>query len=103
MRKIACVCLAATMAAFSSAAQADHLACGSRDDVLAQLAAKFKEAPIAAGLANNGGIVEVVRSINGATWTITVTMPNGVTCLVAAGEGWKDLKDVVFPGADLPL
>ncbi len=43
------------------------------------------------GLANNGGVIEVLSSGSGNTWTIIITMPNGVTCLLAAGEGWESL------------
>ena len=37
----------------------------------------------------------------GATWSIIVTRPNGMSCLVAAGEAWRELSermtdDVVF-------
>ena len=41
---------------------------------------------MALGLASNGGLLEVLTSGNGGTWTIILTMPNGVSCLVAAGK-----------------
>lgn len=68
------------------------LACGPRDDVLAQLSKKFKEAPVSIGLANNGGLLEVLASPDGSTWTVIITRPNGVTCLVAAGESWQAIR-----------
>lgn len=70
-------------------ANAAPMACSPRQDVLGQLADKFKEAPVAVGLANNGGLLEVLTAGDGATWTIIITMPNGVSCLVAAGESWQ--------------
>lgn len=103
MRRIACVCLAAVMAALSWPAYGASLACSSRDDVLAQLLTKFKEVPTNDGVANNGGLLEVLRTADGATWTIIVTMPNGVSCLVAAGEDWRDYKDVQFPIPGRPM
>jgi hypothetical protein len=59
---------------------AGNMACSQRDDVLHQLGDKYKEAPSAVGLANNGGLIEVLTSDNGATWTIIVSMPNGTSC-----------------------
>ena len=47
--------------------------------------------PVAMGLANNGGVIEILSSPRGATWTIILTMPNGVTCMIAAGENWEFL------------
>ena len=43
------------------------------------------------GLASNGSIVELTKSDKG-TWTILLTNPRGVTCLIAAGEYWEILK-----------
>ena len=44
------------------------------------------------GLASNGGVLEVLSSTSGSTWTILVTMPNGVSCMIAAGEGLEVVK-----------
>ena len=71
-----------------SAAQA---VCGERTSLLKQLEGKFKESPISMGLASNGSIVELTKSDKG-TWTILLTNPGGVTCLIAAGEYWEVLK-----------
>ncbi len=65
--------------------------CTARAEVLKQLDRKYSEAPVAMGLANNGGVIEVFSSGTGTTWTIIITMPNGVTCALAAGESWESL------------
>ena len=65
--------------------------CTARDEVLGHFDSKYSEAPVAMGLANNGGVIEVLSSGSGNTWTIIITMPNGVTCLLAAGESWESL------------
>jgi len=44
------------------------------------------------GLANNGGVVQILSSLSGTSWTIILTMPNGVTCMIAAGENWEALS-----------
>ncbi len=63
-------------------------ACASHAEVLNHLADNFAEAPVAMGLASNGGVIEVLSSADGSTWTILITMPNGQSCMVAAGESW---------------
>lgn len=71
----------------------DEANCGERKIVLKYLSKKYSEQPIAMGLAANGGLIEVLTSRKGLTFTIIVTMPEGDTCMVAAGEGWEDLPD----------
>ncbi len=67
--------------------------CLPRVDVLNQLAQRYGEAPVAAGLTNGGsGMVEVLTTGDGRTWTIIVTSPQGLSCLVAAGQGWRRLN-----------
>jgi hypothetical protein len=72
--------------------------CASRPEILKQLSNRFKEAPVALGLAKNGSVVEVLTSNDGETWTIMVSQPNGPSCLVASGEGWEELKRVGAKG-----
>ena len=80
--------------ALPAAAVAAPNTCSQRTDVIGQLSAKFKEAPVAVGVANNGGLLEVLSTNNGSTWTIILTMPNGLSCLVAAGEDWQPTERV---------
>ena len=49
---------------------------------------RYAELPVAFGLAENGGLIEVFTSADGATWTMLLTMPNGLSYVVAAGEAW---------------
>ena len=75
-------------------AAGNNMACSERADVLTQLGSKYKEAPSAIGLANNGGLIEVLTSDDGSTWTIIVSMPNGTSCLLAAGENWQPIERI---------
>jgi hypothetical protein len=91
MRRIA---LAVTAVMLASPALADGNApngpvCDARKEVLGHLAGKYHENPTALGLATNGGVVELLTAADGKTWTIVITLPNGQTCLVAAGENWE--------------
>ena len=61
------------------------------------LSNKYSESRVAFGVTANGGLVEVLKSGPQAktdTWTIIITTPKGVSCLVAAGEGWRDMEQV---------
>lgn len=88
MLKTLALAIAITIAATSAAAAAGQ-ACSPRSDVLGHLAKKYGEAPVAIGVTNKGGLVEVLTTGDGATWTIIVSQPNGTACMVAAGEGWR--------------
>ena len=82
--------LAAFVAAFfvPSAARAEPQ-CNTRESVLRQLAEKYGEAPVAIGVTHNGALMEVIAQPGGRTWSIVITSPQGMSCLVAAGEGWR--------------
>ncbi len=72
---------------FALPSQAQGL-CTTRADILKQLARGFSEAPVAMGITTQGGVVELLMSRGGKTWTIIVSLPTGITCPVVAGENW---------------
>ena len=65
-----------------------QVVCKDRTTFLRHLGASYLEAPVAMGLANNGSVIEVLSSQGGGTWTIIVTKPSGLSCIVASGEAW---------------
>ncbi len=85
--------LGAALATISTAAAAASNQCNTRDHILGLLAKKYKESPVAAGVTNTGGLVEVLSTGKGDTWTIIITTPKGVSCLVAAGEAWREFEN----------
>ena len=94
---------ALTAAAGSESSATPSRNCSTRANVLNHLANKYSEAPVAVGMAENGGVIEVLTSTEGGTWTIIITMPDGTSCMVAAGEDWKQLPKIAAkakgPGA----
>ncbi len=66
--------------------------CFSRDAALSRLAAKYGEVPVAVGVTSKGALVEVLTSGDGGTWTIILSMPNGTSCLITSGEGWRNVE-----------
>ncbi len=70
--------------------------CNSRGQVLELLSETYSEAPVAVGVTNNGGLVEVLSTGDGNTWSIIITSPQGMSCLVAAGEGWRLIERIAM-------
>ncbi len=70
--------------------------CASHAEVTKQLASAYSEAQVAIGLASNGGVVEVFSTDDGSSWTIVMTMPNGKSCVVTAGEAWERITKVAL-------
>ncbi len=59
-----------------------------RTQVVKQLNDRYAEALVAIGLADNGGLFEVFTTRDGSTWTLVMTMPNGMSRVVASGASW---------------
>jgi len=82
-----------TILAFSSivlvgfTAQAQSV-CTERAKFVDQLAVNYAENTVGLGLVNNGNVLEILVSKNG-TWTILITKPTGISCVVATGEAWE--------------
>lgn len=85
-RVVAAVAVTATlsMAAMPASAQA---VCSSREQMADLLRTRFDETLTAAGVDQNGNLVQVFNSTAGS-WTIVVTIAGGPTCLLSAGDGW---------------
>lgn len=69
--------------------------CGPREVVLDRLAQGYGETRQSIGLGANNAVVEVFASQDTGTWTITVTTPNGLTCLVASGQSFETLAEAL--------
>jgi hypothetical protein len=63
-------------------------ACVKRVDLVEHLRSKYGERPESYGVADNGAMVELFTSSDGSTWTLAMTLPSGVSCLVATGSAW---------------
>lgn len=69
--------------------------CAPRDAVVSRLAEGYGETRRSMGLGANNAVVEVFASEETGTWTITVTSPNGLTCLVASGQSFETLAEAL--------
>lgn len=84
--------LAATQA---SAQQSRN--CAPRDVVVERLADGYGESRQSIGLGAQGAVVETFASDETGSWTITVTNPSGLTCLVASGQSFETLAEALPP------
>ncbi len=62
--------------------------CGDRSAFVKKLKNGYEEKPVSLGLASNGSVIEVFASKKG-TFSIVVTQPGGISCVVAAGDSWQ--------------
>jgi hypothetical protein len=85
-----------TLAAHEVAAQQNRN-CAPREAVVERLSSGYGETRQSIGLGAQGAIVEVFASMETGSWTITVTMPNGTTCLVASGQSFEQLAEALPP------
>lgn len=92
----------AVLSALPAAAQTQRMSmlCAARDTVVGQLTGRYGEQVHGMGLAHQNRIVEVYVSEETGTWTITVTSPDGTTCLMAAGDHFATMP-VLARGEDL--
>lgn len=91
------ILLAALVAVFSCPAQAQGI-CAPYETIKKMLEQTHKERLIFRGIDAAGGVTETWMSVDGG-WTMTRTMPDGITCVVNAGKGaiqfeWK-LPEIV--------
>ena len=91
---------AACMLLGATAADAQSRNCGPRADVVERLASGYGETRQSIGVAANNAVMEVYASARTGTWTITVTMPSGVTCLVASGRDFEELAEALPAAGD---
>ena len=63
--------------------------CADRAQVVKRLAERYGESRQTIGLSSDNSVVEVFASMDTGSWTITVTQPGGMTCLVAAGQAFR--------------
>lgn len=71
--------------------------CAPHEVVVQRLAEGYGETRQAMGVTDANAVVEIFASAETRSWTITVTLPGGPTCLVAAGQGYRALEETLPP------
>lgn len=84
----ATVMFGSAIAAKPAASQEALTMWNDRNVVVEALANTYSEAPRALGITSEGAVLELFTAGEGETWTITVTLPNGKSRVIATGEHW---------------
>ena len=84
-------------------AQQQNRNCAERERVVERLSSTYGESRQTIGLAPNNSVVEMFASLETGTWTITVTNPAGVTCLVASGQAFEATHGDLTPAKGTAL
>lgn len=93
---------AATLIVAQPAASQGRL-CGQRDQVVEQLKSVHGEYRQNVGLQPNARVMETFANPETGSWTILVSLPSGLSCLVAAGEAYQvDAADIASSAEDDP-
>ena len=78
-------------AALAPPAQAQNRAlCMSRDSLIETLEGRYAEALTGGGLQSAGQLLEVWSSADTGSFTVFITYPNGMSCIMASGENWHN-------------
>ena len=63
--------------------------CSPRPEQVRMLSERWGESRIAMAL-DPRGILEIFANVRTETWTVAITGPDGVMCLIASGMYWTD-------------
>lgn len=94
MKLIATTALAALLACPAYAAPN----CAPRDNVIERLEGRYGESRQGIGVARQGAVMEIFANTETGSWTIVVTLPTGMACLVATGQSYENLSETVVEG-----
>jgi hypothetical protein len=98
---LALILAALVFTALPAPVAAQQARCLDRARVLDMLENRFGETRRAMGVAHGNAVVEVFASAESGNWTITVTLPGGMTCLLASGHGFENME-AALPGLGTP-
>lgn len=89
------------LAACASTAAAEPGICGRREEVVQRLTGAYGETRRGLGIQHGQAVVEVYASDDTGSWTIILSTPEGLACLLATGSDWSGGRPSGAPrGAD---
>ena len=91
--------IAAAFCVVATASGAQTLPCYPHAVLQAGLAAKYGETRHGMGLSSPTQIMELWANDKTGTWSITVSDPAGITCMIGQGQGYEALAEQIpVPG-----
>ena len=73
----------------TASAEATVRHCAERDTLGGFLERTYHEHRDALGVTPSGHLVELFVSDKGS-WTLVLSMANGISCIISSGQGWQD-------------
>ena len=74
---------------FTQGAAQAQAVCMSHDELARRLHERFQEVQVANAISNNGALVELYATADNSSWTLAMTRPGEVSCVLVAGESWN--------------
>ena len=96
MRRALIAVLALTLSTLPG--QAQSVPCGSGGGLIAHLEKEWGEVPAAVSLDEAGRMVRILANPETGTWSLLITRPGGLTCLVHSGTAWELVAPPSEPG-----
>ena len=76
----------------ATATPAAAMLCVDRVDMLDRLASEYEEELIEVRVMEEQGLLEILASPSQGTWTLLLTKPGGISCVLATGKGLDKSK-----------
>ena len=99
MKRIIAAALAVSLVMPAWAQEQSGPQCAKYEDVRDILNTRFKETRQVIGLGRRGGVV-IIWASEAGTWTMTISAPNGTTCIVAEGQAFEALGEQLEPAGE---
>ena len=74
---------------------AQNTNCGPHEAVTARLADRYGESRQVIAMTADQSVMEVFASAETGSWTVTITRAGQPTCLVAAGENYQHVAEIL--------
>jgi hypothetical protein len=65
--------------------------CGPAEEMTAGLLARYGERPVGRGRLSSGALLVMFEAPGGATVSFVLIRPDGLACLIAAADDWREL------------
>ena len=81
--------LAAALVVVPTVAFPQQSSCDDRDTVISYLQERYSEENHAIALDKDDWLVDILVNEETGTWTIVLTQPDSLSCIVAFGSNWE--------------
>ncbi len=73
---------------------AHNLQCADYEMMTETLREQYGDTVAGRGVTNAGEMLELLLGREAGSWSLIVVNPGGLTCLIAGGNGWRDVEQI---------